>query len=256
MGDLFHEDVQDEFIDRVFAVMILCPEHIFQVLTKRPERMQRYLTDDEPSWTLRIIDAMRNYVGRGTRLAGSNRTNHLRDQERFLPIPNVWLGTSAEDQDAADERIPHLLETPAAVRFVSFEPLLGPVDPTRVQMLAPKPPHGPGAWLNALNGHVIGPDDQTDMKLDWVIVGGESGPRARPMHPQWVRDIRDQCVSAGVSFFFKQWGEWWPAGGRIIENARMVIMGNEAFYRLGKKDAGRELDGLVWDEFPAEKDKE
>lgn len=167
MSDLFHPDVPVAFISEVFRVMSLAPQHTFQVLTKRPERMAEYLRGD-------------------------------------CPLPNVWLGTSVEDQAAADERVPHLLDTPAAVRFLSCEPLLGDVD---------------------LRPHLYG--------LDWVIVGGESGPRARPMHPSWVRRIRNACIWNEVPFLFKQWGAW--------ENGDS---------RVGKKAAGRLLDGRTWDETP------
>jgi len=139
MSDLFHPDVPVGFLDRVFAVMADTPRHTFQILTKRPARMKRYLAYDQPP-------------------------------------KNVWLGTSVEDQTTADERIPHLVQTPAAVRFLSCEPLLGTVDVTG------------GPWL------------------DWVIVGGESGPRARPCNVEWIREIVRQCREAGVPCFVKQLG--------------------------------------------------
>src|SRR5690606_37330544 len=124
------------------------------------------------------------------------------------PPPNVWLGVSCERQQEADERIPDLLATPAAVRFVSAEPLLGPIDFARL---------GDATFrLNAFTGeaeHTLGFKDRTRGRLDWIIVGGESGPGARPMHPAWARSIRDQCASAGVPFFFKQWGSWAPTSG-------------------------------------------
>lgn len=142
--------------------------------------------------------------------------------------PHVWIGASVENQEQAEKRIPHLVEVPAPVRFLSMEPLLGPVD------LAP--------WLGG---------------LAWVIVGGESGPHARPMHPDWVRALRDQCAAAGVSFFFKQWGEWSPTNE--VWNYPTGV-GAQAFaprgskpqsmVRLGKTKSGRTLDGRTWDEFP------
>src|SRR5262249_61051875 len=118
-------------------------------------------------------------------------------ESRYLP--NVWLGVSLEDQKTADDRIPLLLETPAAVRWISAEPLLGPIDLSK-------------EYLTALLGkypfkHYSGPRTTIAHLLDWVVVGGESGPKARPMHPDWGRSLRDQCVAAGVPFFFKQWGE-------------------------------------------------
>lgn len=183
MGDLFHEDVPDKFIEDVFNVIGANPQHVFQVLTKRPERMRAYMRTGR--WTF---------------------CHHL------------WLGVSVEDQQRADERIPLLLDTPAAVRFLSIEPMLGPID-----LDGRSDPRHPNsqAWdyLNKVTGHV-------HTVPDWIIVGGESGPGARPMHLGWVRSIRDQCVAAGVPFFFKQWGG------------------------TNKKAAGRHIYGRTWDEMP------
>ncbi len=155
---------------------------------------------------------------------------------------------SAEDQKRADLRIPALLDTPAAVRFVSAEPLLGPID---------------------LHGDPIGKDSVFWIgHLDWVIVGGESGPGARPMHPDWARSMRDQCVAAGVPFLFKQWGEWSPdlsqnepvANGKRLKYQRRALLPDgsiappwtpcEFVDRVGKKRARRELDGRTWDQYP------
>lgn len=147
-------------------------------------------------------------------------------------MPNVWFGVSVENQNAADERIPLLLQTPAEVRFVSCEPLLSAVD------LSP--------WIN---------------ELDWVIVGGESGPNARPMHPEWARGLRDQCVNANVPFFFKQWGEYTseqrPGVEVVMSKLRpgqcvtSGIKGHHTLYsRVGKKLAGSLLDGVEWKQFP------
>lgn len=179
MSDLFHRDVPDAFIRQVFEVMASAHRHTFQILTKRPERMNRFLSD-----------------------------------LKVAPLPHVWLGTSVEDQRAADDRVPQLVGTPARVRFLSCEPLLGPVD------LSP--------WFGGLCG------------IDWVIVGGESGPKARPMHPQWARALRDQCASAGVAFFFKQWGD----------NMPMEHRGGVSWVRVGKKAAGRLLDGCEHNAMP------
>jgi protein gp37 len=164
MSDLFHDAVPDEYIARVFGIMDEAPQHTFQVLTKRHARMRSLLS-------------------------------------RWRVLPNVWLGVSAENQQWADIRIPALLDTPAAVRFVSAEPLLGPIQLRREWR------HGPS--------------------IDWLIVGGESGPGARPTRPEWVRSLRDQCPDFGAAFHFKQWG------GVLLT------------------DAGRELDGRTWDEFPS-----
>jgi protein gp37 len=225
-GDLFHESVPDAWIDRVFAVMALAPRHTFQVLTKRAERMRGLLRDS-------TMD---------DRLCELNQESG----PRGWPLRNVHLGVSIEDQTRAEERIPLLLQTPAAVRFVSAEPLLGPV------MI-------PGLYQTADRG------GNAVRALDWVIVGGESGLGARPMHPDWARELRDQCVEASVPFFFKQWGEWAPAptpsddedadyrayrarGGRDMH---LWSTGFQAVELVGKRRAGRLLDGRTWDEFPA-----
>lgn len=225
MGDLFHEDVPDEWIDKVFAAMALAPQHVFQVLTKRAKRMRAYVNDmiprrealgdlmtkiggpDRPGWYAPESDGKRGWAGM-----------------HILP-PNIWLGISAERQQEWDERTAELKETPAAVHFVSAEPLLGPID-----------------------GDMAG--------LDWIIVGGESGPGARPMHPDWARSLRDQCLAAGVAYYFKQWGAWLPdqqstdpdpywrakAGHRFEDGAVSSL--------VGKKAAGRLLDGREWNEMP------
>ncbi len=158
---------------------------------------------------------------------------------------NVWLGTSVENQEQADIRIPELLKVPAAVRFLSCEPLLGAVDITTNGYLS-------AGWAGA-----------TLPGIDWIIAGGESGPGARPMHPAWVRSLRDQCIAAGVPFFFKQWGEWAPYDGRVDTLAVIKTNGEWArtytcdvfndevlMERLGKHTAGRLLDGRAWNELP------
>jgi len=394
-GDLFHETVPDEWIDRVFAVMALAPQHTFQVLTKRPERAATYLADT--STPFRVAQAMdklkaesaqaayeikpvAGYIGyfvstdgvvysekRGKRRAlspdigeqGHRRVSLSKDgvKDRFLvhrlvletfigaaptpasqgrhqdgdpshnalanlswgdqsenwvdrkrhgnhrsysklteeqasdirirhahgetgealaeefgvsatqirnigrgdqwgtkapiewPLRSIWLGTSISDQASADQRIPHLLAAPAAVRFISAEPLLGEVD------------------LKATRyGHMT-----AISRLDWVIVGGESGPHARPMHPDWARSLRDQCADAGVPFLFKQWGEWGagqcPVGDRKgelfgcfndagawvappVSRAFACDSGRQTMTRIGKSRAGRLLDGVEHNGFP------
>jgi protein gp37 len=191
-SDLFHEKVPDKWIDRVFAVMALAPQHSFQVLTKRPERMRAYLC--QPGRTGDVLDACRGYLI----TPGHPKPRMVEDGIQLLTLPNVWLGTSIEDQATADERIPHLLATPAAVRFISAEPLLGPVDLNCVKC----PVHGEVCALTGYLGNGMYGD--YGPKLDWVIVGGESGPGARPMHPAWARSLRAQCQAAGVPFFMKQ----------------------------------------------------
>jgi protein gp37 len=407
MGDLFHESVPDEWIDKVFAVMALTPQHTFQCLTKRANRMRAYCS--APDVTHRVakaIDAIQVdrehdpnevwlavpgyepyeasshgrvrrdgevlreqinplygrpsvtiwisnepttiYVHKLVLLAhrgqpaegeeaghrngnpADNRLANLRwitraqnqaekvrhgssggpakltrDQASEIrlkrragakqqaladeygvsrslismiesgavwpdalnwPLPNCWLGVSAEDQQRADERIPDLLATPAAVRFVSAEPLLGPVNLGRIRIT---PNHH--TIIDALDGYAnTGGPQPYRAKLDWVIVGGESGPRARPMHPDWARQIRDQCVAAGTPFFFKQWGEYsppWPLSkGNYVGFDRVYWCetpglvgwsdfepkgaGYLAMDKHGKARAGRLLDGIEHNGFP------
>jgi protein gp37 len=175
MSDLFHQDVPDEFIARVFAVMAMSPQHDYQILTKRHGRMRSLLANAErgaPSW----LDLVRGWV------VGNS---YGAPRSFSWPLPNVWLGVSVEDQKRADLRIPALLDTPAAVRFLSCEPLLGPVD---LQHALNADPH---SWR-----HVSA--------LDWVIIGGESGPGARPMELDWARSLVEQCQRANVPVFVKQ----------------------------------------------------
>jgi len=240
-SDLFHESVPDEWIDRVFAVMALAPQHTFQVLTKRPERMGAYLTahDVGHRWSCEADQIAHD----GMPLVSIE--DAVEWTERGLP--NVWLGTSVEDQAAADERIPHLLATPAAVRFVSAEPLLGPVDLDGIQ--------SEDAGFYALTGvrsDGVGPSGFSQgPALDWVIVGGESGPGARPMHPAWARSLRDQCQAAGVAYFFKQWGEYSPEKPRERASPDHYFGGRgPSMFRVGKIDAGRLLDGMEWNQMP------
>lgn len=211
MSDLFHKAVPDEFLDRVFAVMALCPQHTFQVLTKRPERMRSWFARDEKAdalvaWQMGLMVAEKDWA-HGHEIANSFRRGGW-------PLPNVWLGVSVEDQARADERIPLLLQTPAVIRFLSVEPLLGPV-------AFPLPCQESVFWGG----------------IRWVIVGGESGgppERAliyratnggrwsygvKPEALTWVRSLRDQTTLAGVPFFFKQWGGVTPkAGGRLLDD--------------------------------------
>ncbi len=165
MSDLFHADVPDGFIADVFGVMAMAERHTFQILTKRHARMRSLLE------SAKFVESVMDRVLREDRSA-RDRWRHSR-----WPLRNVWLGVSVEDQKWANTRLPYIAETPAAVRFLSVEPMLGPVTITGY-------------------GHRIG----------WVIVGGESGPRARRMDPDWATDLRDQCARAGVPFFFKQAG--------------------------------------------------
>ena len=268
MSDLFHENVTDEMLDRIFAVMALCPQHTFQILTKRPERMLEYCSISNRRAA--ITDAA-EYLG----LKAKYVDGHLQadsDGMAHWPLANVWLGVSVENQKAADERIPLLLQTRASVRFLSVEPMLNAVNLD--DFLYSRP----GIDSGRLN------------RLHWVICGGESGPGARPMHPDWARSLRDQCVGAGVPFFFKQWGEWgpgsvlmstgervfrefadkqqwinngdtWVNGGVCMDSSGFELKRGSDFdvckypvtviHRVGKKAAGDLLDGEQWHQFPA-----
>lgn len=266
MSDLFHEAVPIECIDQIFAIMGLCfvmdAGHTFQVLTKRPERMLAYMLDHETVW--RVAGWMKKL---GPELPGEN-------SPPAWPLPNVWLGTSIEDQATADERIPLLLETPAAVRWISAEPLLGPVDLSRIC----KANHATlGTFIDALRGFKWDEsaysgggcpldDDPPDIpRLDWVVLGGESGAKARPMSIAWARTLRDQCQAAGVHFYFKQWGEFAPA---LSGTCFYPLEDNPQFLpraprpethdlgrglgavRIGKRNLNRLLDGVVHDAYP------
>ena len=244
MSDLFHPNVPEEWIDRIFAVMALCPQHTFQVLTKRPERMRAYCTDDATLGRL-LRAAATIAASLGGRVEGKLRQR--RDGFTGITLPNLHLGVSVEDQATAEERIPLLLQTPAAVRFVSAEPLLGGVNLRDLPRPAPRV-----GKFDALLAFTL--DGRWSSHLDWVICGGESGPGARPMHPDWARGLRDQCVAAGVPFFFKQWGEWaqWdqlPGDLHAILSPEGDVR-PEDLVRVGKKAAGSLLDGREWKEFP------
>ena len=263
MTDLFASFVPDEIIDRVFAVMSLCPQHILQVLTKRSGRMRAYLSDPNTPgriaricvdlWIAKVVEPDDNWP------VDSVGPVDLPDDlvMRFWPLPNVWLGVSAEDQATADARVPELLATPAALRFVSAEPLLGPIDFTDMDPDGKFRPYGAHGWSAIWRNNGLG-----RAWLDWIIVGGESGPGARPMHPDWARSIRDQCAVAGVAFHFKQHGAWsaleagegeWPSdAGSLI---RLRPDGSRCddgwpMQRVGKKLAGRLLDGVTHNGMP------
>lgn len=247
-SDFFIEEA-DAWRDEAFAIMALTPQHTYQVLTKRPDRMMEYLRGPQ---TPRNIYAEVHY---GDHPLLEPRSHELYERLQNWPLPNVWLGVSVEDQKTADERIPLLLQTPAALRWLSIEPLLGPIEFSNVSRRSDAVSQ---LGKKALTG------------IDWVVVGGESGPEARPTHPDWARSLRDQCTAAGVPFFFKQWGEWWPIGqmpdGWIdhqpkelknytvlqLDGRQEVIFppGAMTCYKVGKKKAGRLLDGREWNEMP------
>ncbi|MGZ8333720.1 MAG: phage Gp37/Gp68 family protein [Allosphingosinicella sp.] len=249
MSDLFHEKVPDEWIDRIFAAMALAPRHTFQVLTKRPERMrawfERYDAAHDHNCADMVADAAATFLGR----PGARGADRYDGDGPGWPLPNVWIGVSVEDQQRADQRRADFQAVPASVKFVSYEPALGPVDWTGWEF------------------------------VQQIISGGESGPRARPSHPAWHRGTRDFCEPLSIAYFFKQWGEWHshrprPGGdlggdvrrGRVTvvhptgqseeevfreTGGRNTIPGTCYVERVGKKAAGRRLDGRTHDAFPA-----
>ncbi len=308
MSDLFHDKVPDGFIAEVWEVMGRCPQHTFQILTKRHARMRSWVN----RWADTAADRVFNVDGlppmprgpvaqRATYRSGRGQlfadmlesmgtpppgaaypTYDWSQGWRWWPrvLPNVWLGVSVENQQWADIRIPALLDTPAAVRWISAEPLLGPVDMHEYLI-----PDGCHTMPDGQTFPNICLSSSCGTSIDWVVVGGESGTGARPMHPDWVRSLRDQCQQAGVPFFFKQWGEWqdgstnstnanhldhiivWDGRhenaaqhgdgytelgrarrlGQIPQpvNARIVSL-------VGKRRAGRLLDGREWNAYPKE----
>src|SRR5690606_35398519 len=223
ISDLFHESLTNEQIAAVFGVMAATHQHTYQILTKRPQRMRDWFAwvgDDGLRWSRMVAAIRQNYPHRPA--LGRRVIEGLDSQVLQWPLPNVWLGVSCEDQARANERIPLLLETPATVRFVSAEPLLGPIDLTRLTW-------GNGDFCNALrrDSYRGGLDSE---RLDWVIVGGESGPGARPCDVEWIRSIVRQCREAGTACFVKQLGSRlglrdpkggdcseWPADLRVRE---------------------------------------
>lgn len=292
MSDLFHESVPESFIDRVFAIMALAHQHTFQILTKRPARMLAYLgrrtaeieNDLFTSTMATALFEASRFAGH--RLPGNAVLELLNNDDSWSahpdyvrrtsgwPLRHVWLGVSVEDQSTADERIPLLIEAPAAVRWLSCEPLLGPID-LRSTPRCPGSRLMNGAPLTDLGGCLPRWQESPSVAklrdgIDWVVAGGESGPGARPMHPAWARSLRDQCAAARVPFFFKQWGNWAEhvpsAGGdlggdmrrgrvRIIkpvgENDGHFARGDALMANVGKKKAGRILDGLMHEAFPS-----
>lgn len=232
MSDLFHLAVPDNYIDRVFGVMLACAAasrgHVFMILTKRPERMRDYLAT--ANRRLKIVEQAQEILRTADLFAST--LDAVAFDDAFWPIPGVWLGVSVEHQPAAEQRIPVLLETPAALRFLSCEPLLGPLS------LAPLLQAG----------------------VDWVIGGGESGASGRPMERDWIRGLRDQCVEASVPFFFKQWGEWvHEEVAPAIDSAKIPawagrnrMLPGGTYIHVGRVASGAVLDGREWREWPDE----
>ncbi len=217
MADVFED--RPELVaprERLFALIERTPHLDWLLLTKRPENMRRLAARWSLGWP-----------------------------------SNAWAGCTVESQAQA-RRILWLVEVPAAVRFLSCEPLLSALDLTRVVIHPSTHPHEPEVSLNALTGLIAGPDERSDMRIHWVIAGGESGHGARPMHPAWALSLRDQCATTGVAFLFKQWGEWSPDA---FEGADQIVeAGTEAdphvMVRVGKHVSGRQLDGVTHDALP------
>lgn len=243
MSDLFHDDVPNDFLVDVFNTMIAANHHTYMILTKRPERMCYFLN-------------------------GFSGYHAMREMANDHQKEHIWLGVSVENQATADERIPRLLQTPAAVRFVSVEPCLGAVDLEKYLV-----EDFDGSLARECEWEPPDRDDWRFHSLSWCIAGGETGPHARPMHPDWARSLRDQCQAAGVPYFFKSWGEWAhrSQGFHAVSNLKWGTLdadgnyfdvttpwngnddngrGEAVMVRVGKKRAGRLLDGKVWNEFP------
>lgn len=238
MSDLFHDDVPGEYIAQVFAAMGLARWHTFQLLTKRHGRMRSMLNSQV--FRIQMLDAAYRMVTgeSGAVLPAEVKQAYWARKDEVLqgerdsalewPLPNVWVGVSVEDQKWADIRIPALLDTPAAVRWISAEPLLGPLRLNE--------------WLGA----------EAKVALNWVVLGGESGPGARPMLDNWAREVRRQCEASATPFLFKQWGAWAPSpNGNLV--SVVDAEGHEwpaRMFRGPKAATGRMLDGQTWDQYP------
>jgi len=254
-NDLFHEDVPDEFIDRAYAVMALCPQHVFLILTKRPERMARYWNDTR----------IGTFIDSNVMIADAAEEFYGNDDVDFVDeSDHIYHGTTICNQPEADKNIVEMLKVPGK-RFLSIEPMLGPID------LFKSMPAGDEHHCEWCGGFIGDPHDCYDPQcgIHQLLLGGESGKNARPMHPDWVSGIERQCREAGVSFYFKQWGEWaavpksrvrWPdkieyigVDGKPIPPLHVFdpIKGDVIVGRYGKKKAGRSLygqthDDLIW----------
>lgn len=248
MSDLFHEALPWSFIDRVFATMFDCQWHTFQILTKRAERACQYLSC--PLTRVRIAEQCHEAlkVRAPEKAALVTVADLIGEIEESWPLPNVWMGTSAENRRQWKERVSWLAQTPAAVRIISAEPLLEVIDPGCQCAECP--------IVNRVDGHCV----NCGMAAAWrachqVISGGESGHGARPSHPDSHRILRDACQAAGIAYFFKQWGEFAPAGmfQEIAEEntcETVLVAPDRLMLRVGKYHAGRMLDGREWNEMP------
>jgi protein gp37 len=256
MSDLFHDKVSVGYIAEVFAIMAAAHWHTFQVLTKRHARMRSLLRDPQFRELVQAESATLAHEGVNIDVGNPWET---------WPLRNVWLGVSVEDQKYADIRIPALLDTPAAVRWISAEPLLGPLDLS--SWLGLEWMESFDGWGQELGAAVTGRVGAGG-GLHWVVTGGESGPGARPMHPDWARTLRDQCQAAALPFHLKQRGSYtwemtgggaWPepdlyvndVTGQALPEDQVPATGSwKGVWRVGKRAAGRELDGQIWGESP------
>ncbi|GAA4225957.1 phage Gp37/Gp68 family protein [Actinomadura meridiana] len=285
MSDLFHKDVPTEFIAHMFAVMALTPQHTYQVLTKRHARMRALMRKTEFRAQVARIAVEMTEAEPGPPYLPEHLV--VTCGRSWWPLPNVWLGVSVENQTWANIRVPALLDAPAAVRWISAEPLLGPLDLSRwlVPEMSVCQTDGHPETMRALAelGRAVARNHGGWSGLGWVVTGGESGPGARPAHPDWFRSIRDQCQNAGVAYLHKQNGAWVPVGPlygdsdevddahmeavclevndrkRVVQLERSGHVADDyqptdprtwLMARVGKKAAGRELDGRTWDQYP------
>lgn len=266
MTDIFGDWVSDEWLDKLYAVMALCPQHTFQVLTKRSERMREYTKQLNDCW----YDNEDDFHDRFNRGMLWNEVSINALDDMAWPLPNVWHGVSVEDQPTADLRIPDLLGTPSTIRFISAEPLLAGVDLNNISVPDAKGQYQLDA-LEYIDPEIAKGEGWNPNRIDWVIAGGESGPKARPSHPDWFRAFRDQCAAANVPFFFKQWGEWVTYIDRDVDDPdwqqnytesktfrHLNLAGGCGFHgervhhmqRIGKKAAGNLLDGVKHEALP------
>lgn len=262
MGDIFHESISFERINQLFSIMSDSDQHVYILLTKRPNHL------------LNFINWKSNQLG-----------------VPWQPKNNVWIGVSAENQKEADWRIPILQQMPIAVKFVSIEPMLGPINLTKWMQPFTNCTYYDGGCTRPENvfADTHNPNSRPGISscrseycpfgsqgLNWVIVGGETGPKARPMHPDWVRSVRDQCQKAGTPFFFKQWGRWSPyvdswsvsdiikskTETKVVDKSGAVYnayeggflswvdKGCKTVYRVGRKPAPNLLDGKQYHNWP------
>ena len=249
MGDLFHPEVRSDFIEVMFGIMSFLPQHTFLVLTKRPWQAEAFFRN-------RTLAQCRQQIYWYFDDGVGPTEEEVESSCGAWPLPNVWIGVTCETQARADERIPILLQIPAAVRYVSVEPMLGPI---KLEHYFPEYDYRPTyEYFRIAYGLDSNKPVIVRSGLDWVICGGETGPGARPMHPDWVRSLRDQCQAVGIPFFFKSWGDWCFVKQMSRDTYAMVDKANnlaghgdyEKPWKVGKKRAGCLLDGQEYSKYP------